>query len=478
LKQLMKVCVLQPDYSTTSVDYKNYDPPRDLSVLLPDHQVDHVFLNKLTTYRQLRDLKAKNYDIYVNLCEGYMEWEVPSVDVIHTFDLLNLPYTGPTAKLYDPTKVLMKYVAYTEGVRTPDYVLIEDPNDPVSQTSHLTYPLFIKPGKAGDSLGVDAGSLLHSEKDLCKKVIELFDDYGPLLVEEYIDGREFTVLVAADPEDPSKNRTFMPVEYIFPEGSRFKTYSLKTSELHPECNVAVSDKNIEQALREAASKVFRGAGGVGYGRLDFRMRDGELYFLEINFTCSVFYAGIYGGSADYILHVDGAGQKGFLEHIIAEGINRHARKQKKYYMKGSPISGYGIYAAGPIRAGEIVFQGEEKAQRMATRKHIEKSWAEEKLDSFRRYAYPLSEELFLLWDEDPSEWAPENHSCEPNTVYRGLNVVALRDISRGEELTLDYGTFLGEHMEPFECRCGKPGCRRFIKGTGVNSVTSRELADM
>ena len=102
----MKVCVLQPDYSTTSVDYKNYDPPRDLAPLLPGHQVDHVFLNKLTTYRQLRDLKPKNYDIYVNLCEGYLEWEVPSVDVIHAFDLLNLPYTGPTAKLYDVPKVL------------------------------------------------------------------------------------------------------------------------------------------------------------------------------------------------------------------------------------------------------------------------------------------------------------------------------------------------------------------------------------
>lgn len=473
----MKVCVLQPDYSTTNVDYKNYDPPRDLAPLLPGHTVDHVFLNKLTTYRQLRDLKPKNYDIYVNLCEGYMEWEVPSVDVIHAFDLLNLPYTGPTAKLYDVPKVLMKYVAYTEGVRTPDYVLLEDSKDPVGQTKHLKYPLFIKPGKAGDSLGVDAASLLQSEKDLQKKVNELFDDYGPLLVEEYIDGREFTVLVAADPDDPDKNRTFMPVEYIFPEGNRFKTYSLKTSELHPECNIAVSDKKIETALRDAASRVFRGAGGVGYGRLDFRMRDGELYFLEMNLTCSVFYTGIYGGSADYILSVDAAGQRGFLEHIIAEGIGRHRRKQKKYFMKGSPISGYGIYAAGPIRSGEVVFPGEEKAQRMATRKHIQKNWSADKMDAFKRYAYPLSAELFLLWDEDPGEWAPENHSCDPNTAYRGLNVVALRDISAGEELTLDYGTFLGEHMEPFECRCGKPACRGFVTGTASNSVTSRELAN-
>ena len=47
----MKICVLQPDYSTTSVDYKNWDPPRNLQRLLPGAQVDHVFLNKLTTYK-------------------------------------------------------------------------------------------------------------------------------------------------------------------------------------------------------------------------------------------------------------------------------------------------------------------------------------------------------------------------------------------------------------------------------------------
>jgi hypothetical protein len=85
----MKVCVLQPDYSTTNVDYKNYDPPRELASLLSDDDVvDHVFLNKLTTYRQLKDLSKQGYDIFVNLCEGYLEWEVPSIDVIHSLELL------------------------------------------------------------------------------------------------------------------------------------------------------------------------------------------------------------------------------------------------------------------------------------------------------------------------------------------------------------------------------------------------------
>ncbi|MFN4835899.1 MAG: hypothetical protein ACK5BU_00760, partial [Bacteroidota bacterium] len=97
----MKVCVLQPDYSTTSVDYKNYDPPRNLTPLLPHSTVDHVFLNKLTTYKQLKELSKAGYDIFVNLCEGYPEWEVPGVDVIYALESLNLPFTGPTSATYD-----------------------------------------------------------------------------------------------------------------------------------------------------------------------------------------------------------------------------------------------------------------------------------------------------------------------------------------------------------------------------------------
>src|SRR6185295_5411029 len=141
----MKVCVLQPDYSTTGVDYKNYDPPRNLSHLLPDDQVDHVFLNKLTTYRQLKDLSKQGYDIFINLCEGYLEWEVPSIDVINTMDLLNLPYTGPNAILYDPPKPLMKYVAYNAGVKTPASVDVTSIGDIEEVIEKLTFPMFIKP---------------------------------------------------------------------------------------------------------------------------------------------------------------------------------------------------------------------------------------------------------------------------------------------------------------------------------------------
>jgi D-alanine-D-alanine ligase-like ATP-grasp enzyme len=471
----MKICVLQPDYSTTSIDYKNYDPPRDLSVLVPEHEVHTKFLNKLTTYKQLKQLSKEGYDVFVNLCEGYLEWEVPSIDVIYTLELLNLPFTGPTTQLYDPPKELMKYLAYCEGVKTPSYIIIQELKDLDDATKYLQFPLFVKPAKAGDSLGIDEHSLVHTKIELQEKCMSILNEYGPLLVEEYIGGREFTVLVAAN-EDEHSCTVFKPVEYLFPEGREFKTYALKTSELHPDCNVACNDETLDKQLRNATEKIFKGFNGVGYARLDFRVNDkNEIFFLEINFTCSVFYKDGYEGSADYILKFDGIGQSGFLRHMIAEGIARHRRKVKPFIMKGNSIAGYGIYASRDIQQGEIIFKGEGKSQRIITKRFVEKNWNEEEKLHFRRYAYAISEELFILWDDDPSEWGPQNHCCNPNTAFDGLNVLALINIEKGQELTLDYAKFLDEHMEPFDCQCGATKCRGKISGMHNNSLTVREI---
>src|SRR5687768_3627192 len=471
----MKICVLQPDYSTSDVDYKNYDPPRDLSHLMPGAEFDHVLLNKLSTYKQLRELKKKNYDIFINLCEGYLDWSIPSIDVIYFLEMLNLPFSGPSSVLYDPPKDVMKYVAYTEGIKTPAFALIESLDNLIKDCAHLQYPLFVKPDKAGDSLGIDQQSLVHNEEELIQKCAAIIEEYGPLLVEEYIEGREFTVMLVANAEDEKTCTVFKPIEYIFPKGFEFKTYALKTSELHPEANIPCDDPEIEIQLKDAAEQIFQGFGGVGYARLDFRMNNKkEIFFLEINFTCSVFYKDGYEGSADHILKHDGIGQAGFLKKIIDEGIARYHRKQKKYTMRGNALSGYGIYAIQNISAGEIIFQGEEMAQRIVTRHYVDQHWDAKGKEAFGKYAYPLSKEVFLLWDDNPVNWSPQNHSCNPNTHYEGLNVLASRNISRGEELTLDYATFLDERMEPFECHCGAENCRGKIIGTPQNSVTSRE----
>jgi len=450
----VKVCVLEPDYRDSTVDYRHYDPPRDLSALLPDDEVDHLFLHKTTTYRQLREAAKRGYDIFVNLCEGYLDWDVPSIDVIWSLDRLGLPYTGSCARLYDPSKELMKYVAHTRGVRYPRFACeVED------ALRQLTFPMFVKPGHAGDSLGIDADSLCHTADEVRAKAEAIEREYGSAIIEEFIAGREFTVLVAENPENRFEPRTFQPIEFEFPQGDGFKTYGLKVQSHHPESNVPVLDAELAGRLRDAARTIFVGFEGEGYARLDFRMDAAGLWFLDINFACSVFYPPGYEGSADYILRHDAAGHRGFLRHIIDAGLARHRRKEQRFVRRANGIAGFGIRAARDLRRGEVVFRGEERTARLVTRSHIRESWPAEQVEVFRQYATIVGNGVYILWDEDPREWAPQNHSCNPNTAYSGLNLIALRDIRRGEELTIDYGEFGNPDAAPFTCACGAENCR-------------------
>ena len=473
----MKVCVLQPDYTLSTVDYRHYDPRRNLSAILSAHDVDHVFLDKRTTYKQLKECAGHGYDIFVNLCEGYLDWDVPSIDVIHALDRLQLPYTGPNALLYDPPKAVMKYAAYTAGVRTSPHRLVRHVNDVAATARALRFPLFVKPSHAGDSLGVDSHALVPDEDALRAQVETLLPEFPELLVEEYVDGREFTVLVVGDTEGHGTSSAFAPVEFEFPQGTHFKTYAFKTSDLHPRANIPVRDAKLAAALQDAACRVFKAFDGVGYARMDFRTNAaGELFFLEVNFTCSVFYGDGYEGSADYILMHDGVGQAGFAERIMAEGMARHRRSRARYALQGNALSGYGIFAATAFATGDAVYRGEARAHRIVTRRHVDATWRADDKALFHHYAYPLSDEVYALWDADPTAWAPQNHSCGPNTEFVGLNVVALRDIAVGEELTIDYARSMNESSEPFDCHCGAPSCRIRVAGAVGNSVTAREHA--
>jgi D-alanine-D-alanine ligase len=456
------VCVLQPDYRDSQVDYRHYDPPRDLSPLLPGDRVDHLFLHKTTTYRQLRDAGREGYDIFVNLCEGYLDWDVPSIDVIWSLDRLGLPYTCASARLYDPSKELMKYVAHTRGVRYPKFA-----DSVESALARLQFPMFVKPAHAGDSLGVDKDSFCGNAESLRVKAGAIEREYGAVMIEEFVAGREFTVLVAENPASRFVPLAFEPIEFLFPPGESFKTYELKVQTHHPERNVPVEDAQVADLLKQAAMDIFVGFEGEGYARLDFRM-DGEgLSFLDINFACSVFYPEGHEGSADYILRRDPIGPSGFLRHIIAAGLARHRSKQRRFARGANGVAGFGIYATADLKRGDVVFRGEERSVRLASREHILKSWPADELEAFRQYATPVGNGVFTLWDEDPREWAPQNHSCDPNTSYVGLNLVAVRDIRCGEELTVDYADFANPDAAPFVCSCGAKNCRRTISSKSL-----------
>lgn len=61
-------------------------------------------------------------------------------------------------------------------------------------------------------------------------------------------------------------------------------------------------------------------------------------------------------------------------------------------------------------------------------------------------------------------WRFLNHRCDPNAAVRGRELVALRPIASGDEVTFDYSTTEFDMAEPFDCRCGVPACLGRVRG--------------
>jgi D-alanine-D-alanine ligase-like ATP-grasp enzyme len=74
--------------------------------------------------------------------------------------------------------------------------------------------LFVKPEHGYDSVGIDEKSLVYNISDLQTRVDMMVEQFGGALIEQYVDGREFSVLVAGSKE---KMEVFPPVEYVFPK---------------------------------------------------------------------------------------------------------------------------------------------------------------------------------------------------------------------------------------------------------------------
>jgi uncharacterized protein len=129
--------------------------------------------------------------------------------------------------------------------------------------------------------------------------------------------------------------------------------------------------------------------------------------------------------------------------------------------KGGPstIEGRGLTAIAPIAADELVAAKGGHIVDTATLRSLP--------ERLQNSDVQIADGLHLVAVEE-DEYEPVmlfiNHSCEPNVGFAGnIVLVAMRDISPGEELTTDYALF-DDYDGAMACRCGTPSCRGTIGG--------------
>jgi D-alanine-D-alanine ligase len=221
-------------------------------------------------------LKAFKPDLCFNSSEGHYgdsrEAQMPAV-----LDMLRIPYTcaGVLGMILSHNKHMAKRQFQQMGLPTARFMVVADSEN--IPESDLKYPMFVKPASEGSSIGINEEAVVHNYSQLKKQVKwALSQVHDLVLVEEFIDGREFTVGILGEEALPV-------VEIISPTG--YYSSAQKEdfeSEVYRVCPAEIT----EIQTRELQHIALRGKEILKLHdvcRMDLRMDNaGNPYILEVN----------------------------------------------------------------------------------------------------------------------------------------------------------------------------------------------------
>jgi D-alanine-D-alanine ligase len=250
-------------------------------------------------------LRRRNPELVFNLMETFGDTQLGAVGVVGLLDLLGIPYTGggPGEFYLQEDKALGKKLLAYDKILCPDFAVFSQDAD-FETGGNLHPPLFVKPLRMDASIGIDAGSLVHTSVELMDRVRMIQEKvHDSALAEEYIEGREFYVGVLGNAEPLA----FPPVEMDFtglPAGApHILDAKAKWDEKSPEYQgtkamMPTLPDELRAKLQQVAVGACRALRVRDYGRVDLRLTEaGEVYVIEVNASCYLEESGEFATAA-------------------------------------------------------------------------------------------------------------------------------------------------------------------------------------
>jgi D-alanine-D-alanine ligase len=241
------------------------------------------------TRDSLRRLSHVEADLLFNMVEGFGGDDTKEAYVAAFYDLLGLPYTGsgPQGLALALDKVLTKKILAFHGIRSPQFATVY--RGRLDWAHEIEFPVIVKPASEDGSIGIGFSALAGSIKELMERIDQLHAEFDhPVLIEQYIDGREIYVgvlgnekLEALPPVEldlshlPKGTPRIAGTEVKWEEGTRaYRGSKVRIPRLPPK---------VLEALRDAAFTAFQALALRDYARFDFRVTpDGKVYMIEAN----------------------------------------------------------------------------------------------------------------------------------------------------------------------------------------------------
>jgi D-alanine-D-alanine ligase len=218
------------------------------------------------------DLIARRCDRVFNILHGHAGGGEDGV-LQGLLDAFRVPYTGSDVlgSALTMDKIRTKQVWLSLNMPTPKYARLSRNDDVTAAARWLGLPVIVKPACEGSSVGV---SRVFKESDLPQAVALAARYPGELLMEQLIEGEEFTVGIL--------DGEALPTIRIVPAGEYYDYHAKYIAE-NTQYICPGLHGNAETEMRALALEAFRTAGCSGWGRVDLmRDRSGANYLLEVN----------------------------------------------------------------------------------------------------------------------------------------------------------------------------------------------------
>lgn len=235
-------------------------------------------------------------DLVLNIAESFGGKSALESNIAALLNLMGLRYTGssPSGLLMAGDKILTKKVLAFHGIRTPRFATVY--RGALDWAHDLHFPVIVKPPQEDASVGLTSASVVSDLKQLLEQMDALQSEFEqPVLVEEFIEGREFYVGVLGN-----ANAKALPVIELdfssFPaDRPKIASWEAKWGDddgggAEFEGTKSIFPENLPEELvprlETAAVDAFHALRLRDYGRIDLRVNDaGEVFVIEVNPNC-------------------------------------------------------------------------------------------------------------------------------------------------------------------------------------------------